>query len=89
MQSEHGTVIFQKTSPYYGNQDDWYCIVLYCIHKRPILRISQEDVRFEVLREMNIKISVLWDVTPCSLAEVPACQRMPLLKFKRFINLAR
>jgi len=64
-------------------------IVLYCIHKRPILRISQEDVRFEVLREMNIKISVLWDVTPCSLAEVPACQRMPLLKFKRFINLAR
>jgi len=31
---------------------------------------------------MNIEIRVLWDVTPYSMAEVPACQRMPLLNIK-------
>lgn len=77
MQSELGTVIFQETSPFYGNQDGWYSI-----HKHPKSRTSQEDVRFEVLREINIKISVIWDVTPCSLVEVPACKRMSLLNIK-------
>lgn len=77
MQPENGTAIFQETSHFYGNQADWYCI-----HKRPTLRTRHEDVRFEVLREMNIEIRVLWDMTPCSMVEVPACQRMPLLNTK-------
>ena len=67
MLSEHGTVIFQETRHFYGNQGDWYSI-----HKRPTLRTSHKEVRFEVLREINIRISVLWDWMQCSLVELPA-----------------
>jgi hypothetical protein len=33
-------------------------------------RTTLKHVRFEILTEMNIKITFFWDVTQCSLAEI-------------------
>jgi hypothetical protein len=37
-----------------------------------------QNVRFQVLMEVSMKITVFWDVVPCNLVEVQRCLQAPL-----------